>query len=1467
MYKVIMLCTLLAMPGFVNADTYPAAETDQWIYDAGDLGPKSSPSELCAFMNGNPPSLRDRYTLGSNGISCAYAYYANGVTLTYFVDNNNKLTNYPLYTCSYGGTLSGTDCINAPACPNTQTRDATTGMCELPAIIAIKNVGSIPLGSCAGNPINIGTGNKYQPETDYQGAGSFPLTFIRTYNSDPSTISVRLGTGSGWRHNYERSIANTTNSSLVTAYRADGRGYDFTLVGNNWLPAADVNLQLSNNAVTHIWSLTAEDHSIETYNANGVLQSITSRTGIAQTLAYDANGLLKTVTHSSGRRLTLGYDSYNRVATLQDPQGSQYSYAYANAAGNLISVTYPDQTVRGYLYNEPANVAVNTPNALTGIIDEKGQRFATFQYDAQHRAVSSQHAVGVEYIGVAYGANGNAVTDALGTTRTSQFQTVQGVVKSTGSDQPAGAGCNAAAGAVSYDANGNIATRKDFNGNLSCYAYDLTRNLETTRIEGLTAGACPADLAAYTPAGAERKTSSQWNANYRLPTQITDAMQSIAFSYDSQGNLTQKTITDVVTQQMHSWSYTYNSLGQALSIDGPRTDVSDVTTFTYNATNDLNSVTDALGHTTQITGYNTNGQPLTIINPNGLLTTLQYNLRGKLVSSTTGTQITSYSYDATQELTQITLPDASALAYHYDIAHRLVGITDTLGNTINYTLDNMDNRLSAQVSDASNTLVKKQAQAFDNLSRLAQSIGAQNQTTHISYDANGNTTSVSDPLGNTTTIAYDSLNRLVNSIDPMGSATSVNHDSHDNPLSVIDPLNHQTDYGYDGFNNRVTVSSPDSGQSQTNFDASGNATSKTDALGKVVNYTYDALNRVTQINTSNTPVSFAYDQGANGVGHLTNMTDASGTTNWLYNAQGQLISKSLSTGTLVFSTHYAYNANGQLIKMTYPSGKIVQLSYNSNGQIVSLSEGGLPLVSGITYQPFGAAGNWLFGNGVATARNFDLDGRMVAYDLGNRSRQLSYDAAGRIIAYTDTNLNYDQGFAYDAASRLTGFTDAIAQMGYGYDANGNRTEETNGLHVKNFNTDGAGNKLLSITNAKLQPVKTFSYDAAGRLLSNGQTSFSYDDRGRMVQASNIAMGVEQYTVNGLGQRTSKINSNAGTYFSYDEAGHLIGEYNQAGGAIHETVWLGDMPVAVVKGKKHYFVHTDHLNAPRAISDAGGVVVWTWDSDPFGADIADKSGAALFDKGVNEDPDQDGVNFVYNLRLPGQYFDKGAKLNHNGFRDYDPKLGRYVESDPIGLWGGLNPYTYVSNNPLRYIDPLGLEQFGIGIESPSAKAIANGVLDPSIDPGHTFAYLATDSGNIISVYSMGPAHTVAFNKESFLNGTLGGVSDWPLNGKINTYNWKISGDQLGQCKSAFDAKKANPGNYSPTNQCTSSAISLANQCGINVPSGVSPVAIPAIPYVFDGYSNNLPNPYGLQQQLNQSMTPVVIPSSKFPAGGQ
>lgn len=179
--------------------------------------------------------------------------------------------------------------------------------------------------------------------------------------------------------------------------------------------------------------------------------------------------------------------------------------------------------------------------------------------------------------------------------------------------------------------------------------------------------------------------------------------------------------------------------------------------------------------------------------------------------------------------------------------------------------------------------------------------------------------------------------------------------------------------------------------------------------------------------------------------------------------------------------------------------------------------------------------------------------------------------------------------------------------------------------------------------------------------------------------------IATYRVNGLGQRVSKNVGGVITYFVYDEQGHLVGEYDGSGNLVQETVWLEGLPVATLRPTgignptpiAVYYVHADHLGSPRVVTrPSDNAIVWQWDNiDPFGANAA------------NENPAGQGV-FKYALRFPGQYYDAETGTHYNYHRDYDSAVGRYAQSDPIGIWGGLNTYAYVANNPLLYFDPTG-----------------------------------------------------------------------------------------------------------------------------------------------------------------------------------
>ena len=389
--------------------------------------------------------------------------------------------------------------------------------------------------------------------------------------------------------------------------------------------------------------------------------------------------------------------------------------------------------------------------------------------------------------------------------------------------------------------------------------------------------------------------------------------------------------------------------------------------------------------------------------------------------------------------------------------------------------------------------------------------------------------------------------------------------------------------------------------------------------------------------------------------------------------------------------------------MHYPSGTTVQYAYAADGKTDSLNINGTSLLNQIKYQADGQIGQWKWGNTRVATRSFDIDGRLIAFSKVGSTATIAYDNADRIISMADSSSpSRTQSFAYDNNDALTNYTTNATTQSYQYDEDGNRTAQGNGGAIANYAYASGSNRLLKLTGSQ---KATLQYDATGNIVTDGTNRYAYDTLGRLVQVSNAA-GSTRYLFDPLGQRVAKLSGSgkdgedygrnnedgkrdgnedsktATTYFTYDTAGHLIGEYNRQRSQSTEYVWLGNAPVAVLNKNgnaptKLYYVHTDHLGTPRQVTNsATNAVVWKWFGEPFGTSVPD------------EDPGHTGKKFTLNLRYAGQYYDKESSLFHNGFRDYNPKTGRYVQSDPIGLNGGLNTYTYVGGNPLSFTDPTG-----------------------------------------------------------------------------------------------------------------------------------------------------------------------------------
>lgn len=253
---------------------------------------------------------------------------------------------------------------------------------------------------------------------------------------------------------------------------------------------------------------------------------------------------------------------------------------------------------------------------------------------------------------------------------------------------------------------------------------------------------------------------------------------------------------------------------------------------------------------------------------------------------------------------------------------------------------------------------------------------------------------------------------------------------------------------------------------------------------------------------------------------------------------------------------------------------------------------------------------------------------------------------------------------------------------YAYDAAGNRTSLVNAGGTQTYTYFAASHRLTSVAGI----ARTYNATGSTTSIGNMARQFYYTPGGRQRMVKRNGAIAMYYSYNGLGEQVRRFTSETDLnqrYYVYDEGGHWLGDYDSTGAPKQQIVWLDDLPVGLINAAGLNYIEPDHLGSPRAVIDPlRDVAVWQWDakSEVFGNSPPD------------QDPDGDGFQLVFDMRFAGQRYDSATGLNYNYFRDYDPLTGRYVQSDPIGLRGGLSTYAYVSGNPVNRIDPFGLKDF-------------------------------------------------------------------------------------------------------------------------------------------------------------------------------
>lgn len=970
---------------------------------------------------------------------------------------------------------------------------------------------------------------------------------------------------------------------------------------------------------------TSSGHSVAYGYRGDQLASVQINGGPARQYSYDASGRLTRIQHPSEGSIDVAYDAKGRVLSRRFADGAGERYEYDDANNAVRQIDSTGAATTTRWSQDQRQAEITGP---------LGAR-STIVHDAAGRLVSATGPTG-KTARFTHDDSGRvaAMQDPLGQTNRFEYAgtsgRVQAVLRPDGVRQ-----------SYEYDVRGNLSVVKVGSEPVALFTYHPDGSVATVKGRGI-----PEQAYTYHPNG-------------RLASQANAAGATTRFEYDARGNLIRET----------------NPLGGT-------------TLRSHDAQDRLISKTDPAGATTRYE-REPDGRLKAVIDAAGQKTRYEYDRRGRLVAEVDPAgRTTRFQYDAAGRMTKRTGFAGSVESFRYDANGNLLESADRLGRTTRFTYDPLGRVVAQRRADGLELRYR-----YDGAGQVAGVEDSTGTKHEFQRDPSGRPIAIAGPGGATTGYGYDASGTIVASTSPGGHVTKFTHGADGHLARVDEPSGNTARYEYDPAGRLAAIHRPSGGTSRFSYDAMGNLAVATDPLGNASRYSWDAAGRLsTSTDAAGRAHKIIYDafgrisekQFAEGKrisyrydrhGNLLEADDGAFPVRFAYDPAGRVARSEYPA--VKKSLKYEYDARGLRTKLIYPDGKETRYEYNALKQLAAII---LPDQKGrvaLKYDAKARIASVVYPNGITGHIQYDSAGRTTRIAYQDRAgktvsgKSYVYDAAGNAIETRD-HENRTHQFKYDPSGQLTEERGSAESVRYRYAAGGNRAEVEQDKGVQRYRHDKA-DRLVEVNG------EPRTYDGAGRLISRGsaaRTVYEYDAEGRLakVAAPDGAITTFGYAASGL--RAWKKDAAGIAYYLYDGL-DLVQELAE-NGAARATYVHGpgiDRPLAMLRESQPYFYHSDGLGSIALLSGGRGEIAAAYEYDAFG-NLRRSNGSV---------PNP--------FTFTGREWDASTGLYYYRARYYDPRDGRFVSTDPIpGRLEApltLNPYVYVRNNPLRYVDPLGL----------------------------------------------------------------------------------------------------------------------------------------------------------------------------------